>query len=42
MYAAPTGEVALTMVGGRILYENGRYATIDLERLCAALPRFAP
>ena len=42
VYAAPTGEVALTMVGGRILYENGRYATIDLERLCAALPRFAP
>jgi len=32
-YCARGGDVCLTMVRGRILYENGAYYTIDLERL---------
>lgn len=31
-YAATGREVCLTMVRGKILYENGEYTTIDLER----------
>ena len=32
-YAASGHEVALTMVGGKILYENGTYPTIDAARV---------
>ena len=32
-YAASGHEVALTMVGGKILYENGAYPTIDAVRV---------
>ncbi|MCL2842098.1 MAG: amidohydrolase [Oscillospiraceae bacterium] len=32
-YAATGHEVALTMVGGKILYEDGEYPTIDMERV---------
>jgi 5-methylthioadenosine/S-adenosylhomocysteine deaminase len=31
-YAARGSDVCLTMVQGRILYENGEYKTIDLEK----------
>ena len=31
-YAARGGDVCLTMVQGRVLYENGEYKTIDLEK----------
>lgn len=33
LYASHSGSVALTMVAGRILYENGTYPSIDIERL---------
>jgi len=32
-YAARGSDVCLTMVQGRILYENGEYKTIDLEKI---------
>jgi len=32
VYAARGSDVCMTMVQGRILYENGEYKTIDLER----------
>lgn len=30
-YAASGHDVCMTMVRGKILYENGRYLTIDLQ-----------
>ena len=42
LYAASASDVVLTMVNGVILYENGVYNTIDLERLCRVLPQFRP
>jgi 5-methylthioadenosine/S-adenosylhomocysteine deaminase len=32
-YSARGGDVCLTMVQGRILYENGEYKTLDLEKI---------
>ena len=32
-YAAGGSDVCMTMVQGRILYENGEYTTIDLEKI---------
>ena len=32
-YAAGGSDVCMTMVQGRILYENGEYATIDMEKV---------
>ena len=32
-YAAASGDVCLTMVDGRILYENGEFTTLDVEKL---------
>ncbi|MBR5389987.1 MAG: amidohydrolase [Clostridia bacterium] len=37
-YSARGGDVCLTMVRGRVLYENGVFTTIDMERIRAALP----
>ena len=36
-YSARGGDVCLTMVRGRVLYENGVFTTIDIERVRAAL-----
>ena len=33
IYAAQGADVVLTMVDGRILYENGAYLTLDRERI---------
>ena len=33
VYSANGSEVVLTMIDGKILYENGQYPTIDLERV---------
>lgn len=33
VYAAHPGAVALTMAAGRILYENGEFTTLDVERI---------
>ena len=32
-YAAQSGDVCMTMVDGKILYENGEYKTIDTEKV---------
>ncbi len=32
-YAAGAADVALTMVDGRVLYQNGEFLTIDMERV---------
>lgn len=33
VYSAAGGDVKLTMVGGRVLYCNGEYMTVDAERM---------
>lgn len=33
LYSARSSDVCLTMVDGRILYENGEFTTIDIEKL---------
>ena len=42
LYAASASDVVLTMVNGVILYENGVFQTVDLERIYRMLPRFYP
>lgn len=32
-YTASASQVVMTVVGGRVLYENGEYTTIDIEKL---------
>jgi 5-methylthioadenosine/S-adenosylhomocysteine deaminase len=32
-YSARGGDVCLTMVQGKILYENGEFKTLDLEKI---------
>lgn len=39
MYAATGQAVKMTMVDGRILYENGTYTTLDLERIVFEVQR---
>lgn len=39
VYSADTSAVRMTMVRGRVLYENGEHTTIDTERLRAELCR---
>lgn len=43
IYSAQGSDVVLTMVDGTILYENGEYPTIDIEKeiaeTCAARER---
>ena len=42
LYAASASDVVLTMVNGVILYENGVFQTVDLERIYRMLPHFYP
>jgi 5-methylthioadenosine/S-adenosylhomocysteine deaminase len=32
VYSASSGDIVLTMVDGKVLYENGEYTTIDVEK----------
>ena len=41
VYAAKGGDVAMTMVRGRILYQNGRFPTIDLKAVVEELTDYA-
>lgn len=36
-YAARGGDVSMTVVRGRVLYEKGEYTTLDMERIRAGL-----
>ena len=33
MYSAQAADVCMTMVDGRVLYENGEFLTLDRERI---------
>ena len=41
VYAAKGGDVAMTMVRGRILYQNGKFPTIDLNAVVEELTTYA-
>lgn len=39
VYSACGGDVVLTMVDGKVLYENGEYKTIDIEKTIAEVQK---
>ena len=41
VYGAKGGDVAMTMVGGKILYQNGQFPTIDLQHAVEELTTYA-
>ena len=41
VYSAKGGDVAMTMVRGRILYQNGKFPTIDLQNVVQELTEYA-
>ena len=41
VWSAKGGDVAMTMVRGNILYQNGRFPTIDLQAVVAELTGYA-
>ena len=40
-FSAKGGDVALTMVQGKILYQNGKFPTIDLNAVVEELTTYA-
>ena len=40
-FSAKGGDVAMTMVGGKILYQNGQFPTIDLKEVVEELTTYA-
>ena len=40
-FSAKGGDVAMTMVGGKILYRNGTFPTIDLQKVVEELTTYA-
>ena len=41
VYSAKGGDVAMTMVSGKILYQNGQFPTIDLQKVVEELTTYA-
>ena len=41
VFSAKGGDVAMTMVRGRILYQTGRFTTIDLNEVVKELTEYA-
>ena len=41
VYSVKGGDVAMTMVRGQILYQNGRFPTIDLKEVVEELTAYA-
>ena len=41
VWSAKGGDVAMTMVRGKILYQNGRFPTIDLQAVVEELTGYA-
>ncbi|MDD2418515.1 MAG: amidohydrolase, partial [Oscillospiraceae bacterium] len=39
IYAAGAGDVEMTVVDGRILYRNGAFTTLDIERIIYEVDR---
>ena len=40
VFSAKGGDVALTMVGGKVLYQNGKFPTIDLNDVVRELMEY--
>lgn len=34
VYSADSGDILMTVADGKILYENGEYKTVDIEKVC--------
>ena len=41
VFSAKGGDVAMTMVRGQILYQNGRFPTIDLNTVVSEIMEYA-
>ena len=41
VFSAKGGDVAMTMVRGKILYQNGQFPTIDLKAVVEELTEYA-
>ena len=41
VFSAKGGDVAMTMVRGKILYQNGQFPTIDLKEVVEELTSYA-
>ncbi|MBO5129103.1 MAG: amidohydrolase family protein [Oscillospiraceae bacterium] len=41
VYGAKGGDVAMTMVRGKVLYQNGKFPTIDLQKVVEELTTYA-
>ena len=41
VFSAKGGDVAMTMVRGNILYQNGQFPTIDLKQVVEELTGYA-
>ena len=41
VWSAKGGDVAMTMVRGNILYQNGKFPTIDLQKVVQELTEYA-
>ena len=41
VFSAKGGDVAMTMVRGKILYQNGKFPTIDLNAVVAEIMEYA-
>ena len=41
VWSAKGGDVAMTMVRGRVLYQNGKFPTIDLKEVVEELTNYA-
>ena len=41
VWSSKGGDVAMTMVRGKILYENGQFPTIDMKKVVEELTEYA-
>ena len=41
VFSAKGGDVAMTMVRGKILYQNGRFPTLDLNAIVSEIMEYA-
>ena len=41
VFSAKGGDVSLTMVRGKILYQNGKFPTMDMQAVVAELMEYA-
>jgi 5-methylthioadenosine/S-adenosylhomocysteine deaminase len=41
VFSAKGGDVAMTMVRGKILYQNGQFPTLDLNKIVSEMMEYA-